>query len=33
MSMVQIDWRPDGAALRRFGRTTLIGSLLIAAVF
>ena len=31
MSMVQIDWRPDGPALKRFGRTVVIGSLLIAA--
>ena len=33
MSLVQIDWKPDGPALRRFGRTVIIGSLLIAAVF
>ncbi len=33
MSMVHIEWRPDGPALRRFGRTVLIGSLLIAAAF
>ncbi len=33
MSMVQIDWRPDGPALKRFGRTVVIGSLLIAAAF
>ena len=33
MSMVQIDWRPDGPALKRFGRTVIIGSLLIAAAF
>lgn len=32
MAMVQIDWRPDGPALRSFGRTVIIGSLLIAAV-
>ena len=32
MSMVEIDWSPDGPALRRFGRTVVIGSLLIAAV-
>ncbi len=31
MSIVQIDWHPDGPALRRFGRTVIIGSLLIAA--
>lgn len=32
MSLVHIDWHPDGPALRRFGRTVVIGSLLIAAV-
>jgi saxitoxin biosynthesis operon SxtJ-like protein len=32
MSVVQIDWKPDRAALRSFGRTVIIGSLLIAAV-
>lgn len=32
MSLVHIDWHPDGPALRRFGRTVIIGSLLIAAV-
>ena len=31
MSLVQIDWNPDGPALRRFGRTVVVGSLLIAA--
>ena len=31
MSIVHIDWHPDGPALRRFGRTVIIGSLLIAA--
>ena len=30
MALVQIDWNPDGPALRRFGRTVVIGSLLIA---
>ncbi len=33
MSIVQIDWHPDGPALKRFGRTVIIGSLLIAAAF
>lgn len=33
MSIVQIDWRPDGPALRRFGRTVMVGSLLLAALF
>ena len=27
MSVVQIDWKPDGPALRSFGRTVIIGSL------
>jgi len=30
MSIGKIDWRPGGPALRRFGRSVLIGSLLIA---
>jgi len=32
VSLVRIDWHPDGPALRRFGRTVLIGCFLIAAV-
>ncbi len=32
MALVHIDWRPDPAALRSFGRTAFIGLALIAAV-
>lgn len=31
MSLVRIDWHPDRPALRRFGRTVLLGCALIAA--
>ncbi len=32
MALVEIDWRPDRAARRRFGRTVLLGCLVLAAV-